>query len=79
MIGKHSHEGSYAHVSGAEQITLEGVFHGPLGGGKDADRPWYGSPGVLDQWIRVVYDGRELDKDFQVEVGQMLGSEAGVP
>ena len=79
MHAKPSLEVSCAHGSGAEQITLEGVFHGPLGGGKDADRPWYGSPSVLDQWIRVVYDGRELDEEYQVEVGQMLGSEAGVP
>ena len=58
-------------AAGAENITLEGVFHGPLGSA-DADRPWYGSPSVLEQWIRVVYDGKELDREFQVEVGQML-------
>lgn len=64
--------------AGAEQITLEGVFHGPVGGGKDAGMPWYGSPGVLEQWIGVVYDGRELDEGYQVEVGQSLASEAAV-
>ena len=69
---------SFAPGSGAEQITLEGVFHGPLGGGRDAGMPWYGSPGVLEQWIEVVYDGRELGEEFQVEVGQTLGSEAAV-
>jgi hypothetical protein len=47
------------------------VYHSPLGGG--ADRPWYGSPEILERWIRVVYDGKELDEDYQVEVGQMLG------
>ena len=45
-------------VAGAEQLTLDGVYHSPLGGG--AGRPWYGSPDIIDQWIRVVYE-KELD------------------
>ena len=56
--------------AGAEQITLDGVYHSPLGGG--TSRPWYGSPDIIDQWLRVVYDGKELDTDFQVEVGDMV-------
>ena len=56
--------------AGAEQITLDGVYHSPLGGG--TSRPWYGSPEIIDQWLRVVYDGKELDKDFQVEIGDMV-------
>lgn len=56
-------------TAGAEQITLEGVYHSPLGGG--ALRPWYGSPEIIDQWIRVVYD-KDLDTDYQVELGNML-------
>ncbi|CAK0738527.1 hypothetical protein CVIRNUC_001055 [Coccomyxa viridis] len=59
-----------AHLEGAEQITLDGVYHSPLGGG--TSRPWYGSPDIIDQWLRVVYDGKELDTDFQVEVGDMV-------
>ena len=58
-----------ARIAGAEQLTLEGVYHSPLGGG--AGRPWYGSPEIIDQWIRVVYE-KELETDFQVEVGDMV-------
>ena len=39
-----------AHLDGAENVTLEGVFHTPLGS-DDESRPWYGSPRVLDQWV----------------------------
>jgi hypothetical protein len=59
---------------GAEQITLEGVYHSPLGAGADGARPWYGSPGIIEQWIRVVYADDEFDKDFRVEVGDMIQS-----
>ena len=38
-----------AHLEGAENVTLEGVFHTPLGASES--RPWYGSPAVLDQWV----------------------------
>ena len=38
-----------AHLDGAENVTLEGVFHTPVGS-SDA-RPWYGTPKVLDQWV----------------------------
>ena len=54
------------------------MFHGPLGSG-DAARPWYGSPTVLERWIRVVYDGRELDEGFQVEVGSGIGWDGAEP
>ena len=40
--------------------------------------PGMAPPGVLEQWIGVVYDGRELDEGYQVEVGQSLASEAAV-
>lgn len=38
-----------AHLEGAEQITLEGVFH-------SVDKPdeWYGSEGVVDRWLATV-------------------------
>jgi len=36
-----------AHLEGALQINLEGVYHSPLGQG---DRKWYGSPEVIGEW-----------------------------
>jgi hypothetical protein len=63
-----------SHLPGAVTLTLEGVFHSPLGadeGGSGSEegsdeggnnnndgigrRPWYGSEGVLDQWVGVVF------------------------
>ncbi len=35
-----------AHLAGAENVTLENVFHSPR-----KNRRWYGSPDVLAQWI----------------------------
>jgi len=35
-----------AHLSGAENLVLDGAMHSPRG-----DRVWYGSPGLLEQWI----------------------------
>lgn len=51
--------------TGAANIDLEGVYHSPLGAveadrgtdrGADrgAGRPWYGSAGVLKQWVEVL-------------------------
>ncbi|CAN0065893.1 unnamed protein product [Ectocarpus fasciculatus] len=39
----------YAHLEGAEQVTLDGVFH-------SVDKPdeWYGSEGVVDRWLAAV-------------------------
>uniref|UniRef100_A0A7N0T1Y3 GPI inositol-deacylase n=1 Tax=Kalanchoe fedtschenkoi TaxID=63787 RepID=A0A7N0T1Y3_KALFE len=39
-----------AHMEGALNISLDGVFHSPVGS-DDELRPWYGSPAVVDQWI----------------------------
>jgi hypothetical protein len=53
-----------AHLAGARQVTLDGVFHGPLGATPDpegvggaavskegaAPRFWYGSASVIDLW-----------------------------
>jgi len=39
----------WALLPGAEQLTLEGVFHSPVGAGPG--RLWYGSKGVLEQWV----------------------------
>ncbi|MDX2228594.1 MAG: alpha/beta fold hydrolase [Leptolyngbyaceae cyanobacterium bins.349] len=35
-----------AHLKGAENLTIEGATHAPKG-----DRLWYGSPGLLEQWV----------------------------
>lgn len=39
-----------AHLEGALNISLDGVYHSPVGS-DDELRPWYGSPGVVKQWI----------------------------
>ncbi|PHT60036.1 hypothetical protein CQW23_02399 [Capsicum baccatum] len=40
-----------AHLKGALNVTLEGVYHSPVGS-DDATRPWYGSSAVVEHWIR---------------------------
>ncbi|MQL98020.1 hypothetical protein Taro_030724 [Colocasia esculenta] len=44
-----------AHLEGALNISLEGVYHSPVGS-DDGQRPWYGSPAVLDLWIHHLLD-----------------------
>ncbi|KAF5192726.1 alpha/beta-Hydrolases superfamily protein [Thalictrum thalictroides] len=39
-----------AHLDGALNITLDGVYHSPVGS-DDVLRPWYGSPAVVEKWI----------------------------
>ncbi|XP_047950896.1 uncharacterized protein LOC125196426 [Salvia hispanica] len=39
-----------AHLKGALNISLDGVYHSPVGS-EDETRPWYGSPAVVQQWI----------------------------
>ncbi|KAK1273084.1 F-box protein SKIP31 [Acorus gramineus] len=39
-----------AHLEGALNISLEGVYHSPTGS-DDVLRPWYGSPAVVDKWV----------------------------
>ncbi|PON87470.1 GPI inositol-deacylase PGAP1-like [Trema orientale] len=39
-----------AHLEGALNISLDGVYHSPVGS-DDELRPWYGSPAVVEQWI----------------------------
>lgn len=55
----------FAHLEGAEQVTLEGVFH-------SVDKPdeWYGSEGVVDRWLAAV--AQELG-------GAPSGKGGGVP
>ncbi|CAL9160592.1 uncharacterized protein LOC135635794 [Musa acuminata AAA Group] len=38
-----------AHLEGALNISLDGVYHSPVGS-DDTTRPWYGSPSVLEKW-----------------------------
>lgn len=40
---------SAAHLEGAHNLTLEGVWHSPSSPG-----PWYGSPTVVKQWAEVM-------------------------
>lgn len=44
-----------AHLDGALNISLDGVYHSPVGS-DDEKRPWYGSPAVVDQWIHHLLD-----------------------
>ncbi|KAL3537213.1 hypothetical protein ACH5RR_000579 [Cinchona calisaya] len=44
-----------AHLEGALNISLEGVYHSPVGS-DDVTRPWYGSPDVVKQWIHHLLD-----------------------
>jgi hypothetical protein len=45
--------------AGAKQVTLEGVFHSPLGAA--AGRSWYGSQDVMDRWVHEIWrDADEL-------------------
>lgn len=39
-----------AHLEGAMNITLDGVYHSPVGS-DDTQNPWYGSPAVVEKWI----------------------------
>ncbi|PNW80345.1 hypothetical protein CHLRE_07g313550v5 [Chlamydomonas reinhardtii] len=40
-----------AHLEGALQVDLEGVFHSPLGEKLPFFGPWYGSDEVLERWV----------------------------
>eukprot|EP00250_Pteridium_aquilinum_P008915 c18304_g2_i3 orf=497-1561(+) len=42
-----------AHLHGARNITLDGVYHSMLGA-RHPDRPWYGSSGILEQWVHFL-------------------------
>ena len=41
-----------AHLPGAHQVDLDGVYHSPIGRG---ERPWYGTPGTLEIWVDMIY------------------------
>ncbi|KAJ6810126.1 uncharacterized protein M6B38_157065 [Iris pallida] len=44
-----------AHLEGALNISLDGVYHSPVGA-DDVARPWYGSPAVVEKWIHHLLD-----------------------
>lgn len=59
--------------TGADQVTLDGVYHSPLGAVIAVDgkvgRPWYGSPEILPQWIQHI----DCDESQNVvEIGSTL-------
>ncbi|AQK60900.1 alpha/beta-Hydrolases superfamily protein [Zea mays] len=39
-----------AHLEGALNVSFDGVYHSPVGS-DDEQRPWYGSPAILKQWV----------------------------
>ena len=39
-----------AHLEGALNISLDNVYHSPVGS-EDALRPWYGSPAIVEKWV----------------------------
>ena len=41
-----------AHLSGALQINLEGVYHSPIGRG---ERKWYGDAVIVDEWLEHLH------------------------
>lgn len=40
-----------AHLPGAENVTLQGIFHGPT---SKPDKPWYGDEQGIQQWIKYL-------------------------
>ena len=66
-------DSTFTCLTGADQVTLDGVYHSPLGAVIAVDgkvgRPWYGSPEILPQWIRHI----DCDESQNVvEVGSTL-------
>lgn len=60
--------------AGADQVTLDGVYHSPLGAVIAVDgkvgRPWYGSPEVLPKWVHHISQTQKSNS--VVEVGDTL-------
>ncbi|KAJ3694020.1 hypothetical protein LUZ60_009500 [Juncus effusus] len=44
-----------AHLEGALNLSLDGVYHSPVGS-NDHTRPWYGSPSVVQKWAHHLLD-----------------------
>ncbi|KAL3699142.1 hypothetical protein R1sor_017164 [Riccia sorocarpa] len=43
-----------AYLEGAINIGFEGVYHSPVG--SSSERPWYGTPEILDRWVHHLFD-----------------------
>ncbi|CAA0827169.1 alpha/beta-Hydrolases superfamily protein [Striga hermonthica] len=43
-----------AHLEGALNMSVDGVYHSPVGS-DDEMRPWYGSPAIVEQWIHHLF------------------------
>lgn len=68
--------------AGARQITLEGVYHSPVGAvhvleDGQPGRQWYGSRKVLKSWIGFVTCPRSELKTATVKVEDVLDQVAG--
>ncbi|GLC45176.1 hypothetical protein PLESTB_000427400 [Pleodorina starrii] len=63
-----------AHLEGATQVDLEGVFHSPLGEKLPFFGPWYGSPQVLKQWLPHLTG----DQAAEAKVAEVAGQPATV-
>lgn len=54
-----------AHLEGALNISFDGVYHSPVGS-DDEQRPWYGAPAILKQWVHHLLswtvDGFDAEK-----------------
>ena len=74
-----------AHLEGAHQLTLDGVYHSPVGAhdtpepstGKSGTasggpRLWYGSTSVLEQWVDLLSCEEAEIRDGEVEVGGLV-------
>lgn len=53
-----------AHLEGALNVSFDGVYHSPVGS-DDEQRPWYGSPAILKQWVHHLLS---WDSDIQEEL-----------
>lgn len=66
-----------AHLEGAKQITLDGVYHSPLGAvlpaadGSKPGRPWYGSPECIDGWVHEIWRDADELSGFRKELGDV--------
>lgn len=66
-----------AHLDGALNLDLEGVFHSPLGEKLPFFGPWYGSPEVLPRWLQHAVPGAELPQQVEAQVAAAAASEGG--
>jgi hypothetical protein len=59
MVGDGKRADTCPCAPGAKQLTLDGVFHSPIGA--KVGRSWYGSEDVIDSWVHEIWrDADEL-------------------